>query len=158
MACIKVLVTSGNISLRNLATVACLKLFWPLHLCWEKFIAICHVYDMILWVRNKKDIVELAIQLNAEGFDLEQEVDADWFLGVHIEHNPNTGFLNMMKEGLIKQVLKTLGLDVRTANGKLTPHKGKTLTKHVHGEPASGDFNYSMWLECFCILLDTHTP
>ncbi|KAL7453600.1 hypothetical protein ACHAXS_000305 [Conticribra weissflogii] len=61
MACIKVLVTSGNISLRNLAT----------------FIAICHVYDMILWVRNKKDIVELAIQLNAEGFDLEQEDDAD---------------------------------------------------------------------------------
>ncbi len=51
---------------------------------------------MILWVRNKKDIVELAIQLNAEGFDLEQEDDADWFLGVHIEHNPNTGFLNMM--------------------------------------------------------------
>ncbi len=47
----------------------------------------------------------------------------------------------MMQKGQIKQVLETLGLDVGTANRKLTHAEGKPLAKHVHGEPASGDFN-----------------
>ncbi len=56
--------------------------------------------------------------------------------------------------------LETLGLDVGTANGKFIPAEGKPLAKHVHGEPASGDFNYSsvVWLECFCILRWSHLP
>ncbi len=36
-----------------------------------------------------------------------------------------------------------LCLDVGTAYEKLTPSKGKPFAKHVHGEPASGNFNYS---------------
>ncbi len=49
----------------------------------------------------------------------------------------------MSQEGLIKQVLETLGLDDKTANGKFTPAKGKPLVKHVLGEPAFGYYNYS---------------
>ncbi len=48
--------------------------------------------------RNEKDIVELAIQLCSEGVDLEQEDDAARFLGVQIECDPNTGFLNMTQK------------------------------------------------------------
>ncbi len=81
--------------------------------------------------------------MHAKGLDLEQKDDAAEFLSVHFEHNPNTGFLNMTQKGVIKQMFETLGLDVGTANGKFTPAKGKPLAKHVHGEPASGDFNYS---------------
>ncbi len=33
--------------------------------------------------RNEKDIVELAVQLHADGFDLEQEDTAAGFLRVH---------------------------------------------------------------------------
>ncbi len=56
------------------------------------------VDDLIYWERNRKDIVELAIQLCAQGVDLEQVDDAARFLGVHIECNPNTGFLNMTQK------------------------------------------------------------
>ncbi len=38
--------------------------------------------------------------------------------------------------------METLGLNVGNANEKFIPAKGKPLSKHVHGEPASGDFNY----------------
>ncbi|KAL7459413.1 hypothetical protein ACHAXS_000447 [Conticribra weissflogii] len=36
-------------------------------------IAICYFDDLIFWARNKEDIIELAIQLHAEGVELEQE-------------------------------------------------------------------------------------
>ncbi len=62
---------------------------------------------------------------------------------MHIKHDPNTGFLNVMQNNLIKRVLETLGLNVGTANGKFNHAEGKPLAKHVHGEPAIGDFNYS---------------
>ncbi len=108
----------------------------------EKVIAICYVDDLIFWAKQK-DIVELAVQLHAEKVDLEQEDDAAGFLGVHIEPDLNTGILSMTQKSLIKQVLETLGLSVGTANGEFTPAKGEPLAKHVHREPASGDFNYS---------------
>ncbi len=65
-----------------------------------------------LLARNEKNIVDLAVQLHAKGFRLKQEGEANGFLGVHIEHNPKTGFLNKTQKGLHKEVLKTLGLDV----------------------------------------------
>ncbi len=77
-------------------------LFDPCLFIGEKVIAICYVDDLIFWTRNEKDIVELAVQLHAEGVDLEQEDDAARFLGVHIERDLNTGFLNMTQKGLIK--------------------------------------------------------
>ncbi len=106
-------------------------------------IEIRQVDDLIFWARNEKDVVELAVQLHAEGDDLEQKDDAAGFLGLFIEHDPNTGFLNKMQKGLIKQVLETTDLDVGTTNGKFTPAKGMPLAKDAHGQPASGDFNYS---------------
>ncbi len=57
--------------------------------------------------------------------------------------NSKTGFLNMMQKDLMKQVLETLDLDIGIANGRFTPVEGKPLVKHAHGEPASGNFNYS---------------
>ncbi len=60
------------------------------------------------------DIVELAIHLHSEGVDLEQEDNTFRFLGVHMEHNPNSGFLNVMQKDCIKHVLETLGCDVET--------------------------------------------
>ncbi len=50
-------------------------------------IGICYVDDLIFLARNEKYTVELAIQLHAEGVDLEQEDDT---AGLHIEHNPET--------------------------------------------------------------------
>ncbi len=47
-----------------------------------------------------------------------------------------------MQKGLKKQVLETLGLYAGIANGKFSPSKGKPLAKHLHGEHASGNFNY----------------
>ncbi len=108
----------------------------------KKVIAKYSVNDLIFWSRNEKDVIDLAVQLHAEGVELKQQNDTVIYLGAHIECHPNTKFLNMSQKGLIKQVLETLGLDVGTLNGKFTPAKGKPLAKHVHGEPTSGDFNY----------------
>ncbi|KAL7460356.1 hypothetical protein ACHAXS_000812 [Conticribra weissflogii] len=47
----------------------------------------------------------------------------------------------MIQKGLIKRMMKTLGLDFGTANGKFIPTKRKPLAKHVHGEPSSGNVN-----------------
>ncbi|KAL7460189.1 hypothetical protein ACHAXS_000653 [Conticribra weissflogii] len=142
MVCIKVLVLSGNISNRNFAPMACLKLLLIPASLLGKVIAICYVDDLIFWARNEKDIIELAIQLHTGG-DLEQEHDSVGFLGVHIKCNPNTRFLNMTQKGLIKQVLEILCLNVGTANGKFTPAKGKPPAKHAHGGSVSSNFNYS---------------
>ncbi len=81
--------------------------------------------------------------MHVDRVDLEQEDDAVVYLGVNIEHDPNTGFLIMMQKGLIRQVLETLGLYVETAYGNVIPAKGKPLAKHKHREPAAGNFNYS---------------
>ncbi|KAL7448319.1 hypothetical protein ACHAXS_000145, partial [Conticribra weissflogii] len=108
----------------------------------EKVIVICYIDDLFFWARNEKDAVDLSVQFYTKGFDPDQDGDAARFLGVHIEHDPNTGFLNMMQKRLIKQMLETFVLNIGTANGKITPAKGKPLAKHTHGEPGSGNFNY----------------
>ncbi len=96
----------------------------------------------------------------SEGVDLEQEDDAVRFLGIHIKRNPKTRFLNMAQKGLIKWVLETISLDVGNANEKFTPAKGKPHSKHAHGEPVSGKFNYSSVVEMFLYLAGhwSHLP
>ncbi len=79
--------------------------------------------------------------MHAKRVDLKQENIATEFLGVYIERYCMAGFVIMTQKGLMKKVLETLGLDVGTENGKLTPAKGNPLAKHTHGEPASGNFN-----------------
>ncbi len=68
----------------------------------EKVIAICYVDDLVFWARNLKDIVELSVQLQAEGVYLEQEDNAAGFPGVQNKCNHETGFLNITQKGLIK--------------------------------------------------------
>ncbi|KAL7449129.1 hypothetical protein ACHAXS_000188, partial [Conticribra weissflogii] len=67
-------------------------------------IAICYVDDLVFWARNLKDIVELSVQLQAEGVYLEQEDNAAGFLGFtpaegkplaqHVHGEPASGNLN----------------------------------------------------------------
>ncbi len=64
----------------------------------------------------EKDIVVLNFWLHAEQVDQEQENDTTGFLVVHIKHDCETGFFNIIQNGLIKQVL-----DVGTTNGKFIP-------------------------------------
>ncbi len=120
-------------------------------------------FDPCLFIGKKviviwwSDFLGLSVQLCAKGVDLEQKDAAAGFLRVHIKRDPETGFLKMMQKGLTKRVLKTLGLNVGTTNGKFISAKGKPLVKHVHGEPASGDFNCSSVIEMLLYLAsDTH--
>ncbi len=100
MTCVNVPVSSHKNSQKNLVTVAYLKL-QPQPLYWEE--GHCNLFDdLIFWARNEKCNVQLAIQLQTEVVDLEQETDTDGFMGIHIEHNPNTGFLIMTQKGPIK--------------------------------------------------------
>jgi hypothetical protein len=71
------------------------------------------------------------MQLREFGVDLEQEDDAAGFLGVTLERDPETSLLKMKQTGLIKRIIKALGLD-DGANGKFTPSESKPLVKDVN--------------------------
>jgi hypothetical protein len=83
------------------------------------------------------------MQLRELDVDLEQEDDAAGFLGVTLEPDPETGLLEMKQTGLIKQVIKALGLNDGLVKGKKTPSESKPLVKNINGEAASGAFSYS---------------
>ena len=89
------------------------------------------------------DIDHSAMQLRELGVDLEQEDDAAGFLGVTLERDPETNLLEMKQIGLIKRVIKALGLDDGLVKGKYTPSESKPLIKDLDGEAASGAFSYS---------------
>ncbi len=87
-------------------------------------------------------IKDSAMQLPELGMDLKQEDDAAGFLGVTLEQDSETGLLEMKQAGLIKHIIKSLGLD-DGAKRKFTPSESKPLVKDVNGELASGAFSYS---------------
>ncbi len=106
-------------------------------------ISIVYVDDIIFWSKDTEDINSSAMQLRELGVNLEQEDDAAGFLEVTLEWDPETGLLEMKQTGLIKQVVKALGLDNGLVKGKYTPSESKPLVKNINGEVASGAFCYS---------------
>ncbi len=105
---------------------------------------ICVVYvdNIIFWSKDTEDINSSAMQLHKLGGDLEQEDYIAGFLGVTLEWDPETGLLEMKQTGLIKQVVKALGLNNGLVKGKYTPSESKPLVKNINGEAASGAFSY----------------
>ncbi len=59
----------------------------------EKVICISYVDDLIFWARNEKDIHHIAMKLREVGVNLEQETDAARFLGIRMEHDPDSSLL-----------------------------------------------------------------
>ncbi len=106
-------------------------------------ICVVYVKDITFWSKDTEDINSSAMQLHELGVDLEQEDDAAGFLGVTLEWDPETGLLKMKQTGLIKQVIKALGLDNGLVKGKYTPSESKQLVKNLNSEAASGAFSYS---------------
>jgi hypothetical protein len=87
----------------------------------SKAICVVHVDNLIFWSKDTIEISNSAMQLRDLGIDLEQEDDTTCFLGVMLEQDPETGLLEMTQTGLIKQVIKALGLNDECAKGKYTP-------------------------------------
>ncbi len=106
-------------------------------------ICIVHVDDIIFWSKDTEDINRSAMQLRELDVALEQEDNATGFLGVTLEWDPETGLLEMKQTGLIKRVIKALGLDDGLVKGKYTPSESKSLVKNINSEAASGAFSYS---------------
>ncbi len=74
------------------------------------------------------NIHRVVMELCKLGVALEQKDDAAGFLGVKMEHNSNTGLLEMKKTG-IERVVEALGLDDGYAWGMHTP----AVTKPIIG-------------------------
>ena len=107
-----------------------------------KVICVVYVDDHIFWSKDTLAINDSAMQLRELGMDLEQKDDAAGFLGVTLEQDPETSLLEMKQTGLIKRIIKALGLD-NGAKGKFTPSESKPLDKDVNVDLASGAFSYS---------------
>ncbi len=77
---------------------------------------ICVVYvdDLIFWSQEVPRINQ-------------KEDNAAGFLGVTLDRDASTGILEMKQTGLIKQVIKALGLDDGYAKGKHTPAQNQGL-------------------------------
>ena len=69
--------------------------------------------------------------------DLEQEDDAAGFLGVTLERYLKTVILQIKQTGLIKRVIKELGLDNAMSKGIFLPSEDKNLVKDENVEPES---------------------
>ncbi len=108
-----------------------------------KVIWIVYVDDAIFWSKNTADIDSSAMQLHELGVNLEQEDDAPEFLGVTLEHGPETNLLEIKQTGLIKWVIEALGLDDGIVKEKHTSSESNPLVKNLNGEAASGAFSYS---------------
>jgi hypothetical protein len=107
-----------------------------------KVICVVYVDDLIFWSKDTLAINDSAVQLRELGVDLEQEDDNVNFLGVTLERDSETVLLEMKQAGLIKCIIKALGLD-DGAKGKFTPSESKPLVKNVNGDLVNGAFSYS---------------
>jgi hypothetical protein len=75
-------------------------------------ICIVYVDDLLFWSPKEEYIYEFGERLRAKEEQLEEEGDAAGFLGVQLHCDKTTGYINMTQEGLIKCVIKALGLDM----------------------------------------------
>ncbi len=106
-------------------------------------ICISFVDDLIFWACDENDIHHIAMKLREVGVDLEQETDAAGFLGIRMEHDPDTGLLEMKQEGLTLCIIEAIGLDVGTVTPKWTPAEAAPLVKDAEGAQRTGAFSYS---------------
>jgi hypothetical protein len=106
---------------------------------------ICVVYvdDLIFWSKDVPQINQVAMELRELGVDLEQEDNAGGFLGVTLDRDASTGLIKIKQTGLIKRVIKALGLDDGYTKRKHTPVESKPLVKDADGEGVHGGFSYS---------------
>ncbi len=61
-----------------------------------------YVIDLLFWSTSEKHIQALAVELRAEGVELEKEGDAAGFLGVKLTRQDKSGQISLTKVGLIK--------------------------------------------------------
>ena len=109
----------------------------------KKVMAIIYVDDIFFWSLDVNDIHDKAIKLREHGVDLEQEDDAEGFLGVTLGRDETTGLMEMKQVGLIDRFIETLELEDGMAKGKFTPAESTPLVKDTDGEEACGYFSYS---------------
>ena len=64
-----------------------------------------------MWSAEIKHMIDLGQMLNKAGVDIEEENDADGFLGVKLTKTPK-GSITMTQEGLMGQIIETMGLDL----------------------------------------------
>jgi hypothetical protein len=64
----------------------------------------------------------------------------------------------MTQEGLIKQIIEALGLDMDQTNSKCTPAECKPLIKDEYGKPQQDTFNYASVIGMLLYLLGHTRP
>jgi hypothetical protein len=134
----------GNISPKKLESCGLKQSrFDPCLFSGPDVMCVVYVDNLIFWSCNVANIDRVAIELCKLGVMLDQEDDADGFLGGKMEHDSNTGLLKMKQTGLIERVVEALGLDDGYARGKHMPAEIKLLVKDEDGVAAAEGFSYS---------------
>ena len=82
------------------------------------------------------------VNLHEDLVYLEQEDVADVVLGVTLERNNETGFLEMFQDGLIESIVEALGLYYGMVMKNNTHLEVKQLVKDKYGHPGHGKLSY----------------
>ena len=111
--------------------------FWQ-----KKVMCICYVDDLIFWAQKQSDINKISNKLINVVVELEEEDHAADFLGIFMEHDEESGLLELKQTGLIDWETEALGLDIETAK-KWMPSEVVPLVKDMDCKSYLGDFRYS---------------
>ena len=106
----------------------------------DKVILLCYVDDCLMYAKSPQDLQDLLTEMRAIGLQLDEEGNAEGFLGVDIQRDEATGTITLTQVGLIKRILTALGCDDLPAVD--TP-ADEILHKDEYGDPATGSFNYA---------------
>ena len=77
----------------------------------DTIIAVTYADDLLLWSTKDKYMIVLGQLLNKASVDIEDDNDTTGFLGVKLTKTPE-GSITMTQEGLMGQIIETMGLDL----------------------------------------------
>ena len=104
------------------------------------FIILIYVDDCLFFGPDQAKIESFIQELEDDGMTLTREDDAFHFLGVEVITHDD-GKVELLQKGLIKKVLKTLGME--NANTKKTPASNIPLGTDADGAPFNEEWQYA---------------
>ena len=119
-------------------------------------IVLFYVYDCIFFAKDKDTITEMIEILCNENLKIKPEQDMAGFLGILINRNKEKGTYTLTQAGLIKCIIKQLGLE--GANHKQTPAEFGVLPVNKNRQHCDKSFNYASIFEMLSYLSGQTRP
>ena len=122
----------------------------------DKVICLTYVDDCLFFAKDGNDIDEVINGIQQTGMALTKEDSVAGFLGVLMDHSPDTGHVTLTQTGLIDRIITATGLE--GANLKHAPAPEATLPRDLGGQPFDASFNYASVVGMLMYLANNSRP